>query len=218
MLAPLLVYAGALGAAPSLLAACGPSFHVVYEGNARFERCYALEEDPRVGMPDKAACWREWSERYTYGQTRDRVHYATARFVALSRAPAVPTDEALMMAAPGETPRATTISAPAPTSAFAPPPKVLDPAEGAPPAPAPAVSAASPPGAPPEPAGPPALVVSAANPPAAPPARALPASTCADGCAETYRACSARCEPDAATKACRACALGYRACMRGCFK
>ena len=71
---------GALGGA----LACGPSFQAIYEGNARFEHCYALEENPQARMPDKAACWRDWSERYTYGQTQDRVHYATARYVALS--------------------------------------------------------------------------------------------------------------------------------------
>ena len=100
---------------------CGPSFQAVYEGNARFEHCYALEENPQMAMPDKASCWRDWSEHYTYGQTRDRIQYAIARYVALSQAPRVPTDEALMMAAPGERPRVSTITAPAPTDAFATP-------------------------------------------------------------------------------------------------
>src|SRR6185295_15317260 len=115
--------------ASALAAACGPSFHAMYEGNARFEHCYALEENPQSGMREKADCWRDWSERYTYGQTRDRIQYATARYVALSQAANVPTDEAMMMAAPGMTPRQSTITAPAPTNAFAPPPKVLDTAD-----------------------------------------------------------------------------------------
>jgi len=113
--------------------ACGPSFQAVYEGNARFEHCYALEENPQTALPEKADCWRDWSERYTYGQTRDRIHYATARYVALSQVPNVPTDEAMMMAAPGMTPRQSTITAPAPTNAFAPPPKVLDEMDSGPP-------------------------------------------------------------------------------------
>ena len=71
---------------------CGPSFHAIYEGNARFEHCYALEENPQTGMKDRADCWRDWSEHYTYGQTRDRIQYATARYVALSQAPNVPTE------------------------------------------------------------------------------------------------------------------------------
>lgn len=121
----LLRAAGALGLLGA--SACGPSFQAIYEGNARFEHCYALEENPQMPMRDKASCWRDWSERYTYGQTRDRIQYAIARYVALSQAPSLPTDEALMMAAPGEAPRVSAITAPAPTNAFAPPPKVLDP-------------------------------------------------------------------------------------------
>ena len=45
-------------------------------------------------VPEKADCWHDWSTRYTYGQTRDRIHYATARYVALSQS--VPTDEAMI--------------------------------------------------------------------------------------------------------------------------
>src|SRR5215203_817186 len=113
----------AIGAAAAGLG-CGASFQAIYEGNARFEHCYALEERQQTPLNEKAECWHDWSERYTYGQTRDRIHYATARFVALSQS--VPTDEAMMMAAPGMTPRTSTITAPIPTNAFAPPPKVLD--------------------------------------------------------------------------------------------
>ena len=99
------------------LVACGPSFQAIYEGNVRFEHCYALEENPQRPMPEKAQCWRDWSEHYTFGQTRDRVQYAISRYVALSQAGEAPTDEAMMMAAPGETPRTTTIHAPAPSNA-----------------------------------------------------------------------------------------------------
>jgi len=201
------------------LAACGPGFQAIYEGNARFEHCYALEENPQAPMPDKAACWRDWSERYTYGQTRDRVHYATARYVALSQAPNLPTDEALMMAAPGEAPRASTITAPVPTNAFAPPPKVLDPSD-----PAMAKAADRPneisriPLFPPSDAG---------APPPEPPAPALPASSCTDACGSTYRGCGGGCETvdggapapgSKNAKGCTDCLKTYRACMRGCFK
>ncbi|MBX3201788.1 MAG: hypothetical protein KF894_26865 [Labilithrix sp.] len=190
------------------LAACGPSFQAIYEGNARFEHCYALEENPQESMPEKAACWRDWSERYTYGQTRDRVHYATARYVALSQAPTLPTDEALMMAAPGEAPRLSTITAPAPTNAFAPPPKTLEPEEH--------VSAA----AHGEAARIPVIGADAggALPVQAP---ALPAAGCADTCGSNYRGCSGGCddaEGQKAAKSCQACLKTYRTCMRDCFK
>ena len=77
--------------------ACGPSFQAIYEGNARFEHCYALEENGQTPMIDKSDCWRDWSEHYTYGQTRDRIHYATDRYVALSQSTSAPTDEAMTM-------------------------------------------------------------------------------------------------------------------------
>lgn len=181
------------------LSGCGPGFQAIYDGNVRFEHCYALEENAQVPMGDKAACWRDWSERYTYGQTRDRVHYATARYVALSQAPNLPTDEAMMMAAPGEAPRATTISAPAPTNAFAPPPRLLETA-----APKEAEK-------PPEPSAPPPAPIAAP---------ALPASSCADACGTSYRGCGGGCDESkkADPKACGTCQKTYRACMRGCFK
>jgi len=212
---PTLRSGGLLALAAVGATACGPSFQAIYEGNARFEHCYALEENPQAPMPDKAACWRDWSEHYTYGQTRDRIHYATARYVALSQAPHLPTDEALMMAAPGETPRATTITAPAPTNAFAPPPKVLEEGDhkttrgvghsgGA--------------------ENIPMLDIDAGAPP--PAETVLPASTCAETCGSTFRSCSDTCSStDAGTnvaskkaKPCQACQKTYRACMRDCFR
>lgn len=195
---------------------CGPSFQAIYEGNARFEHCYALEENPHVPMPEKASCWRDWSEHYTYGQTRDRVHYATARYVALWQAPNLPTDEALMMAAPGETPRVTTITAPAPTNAFAPPPKVLE-------APDPKEKEKSGRDEPSGAANIPMFAVDSGPPESAPPT--LPAGPCTETCESTYRACSGGCPGDAAApasaskvKACQACRKTYRTCMRDCFK
>lgn len=203
----------------ALPAACGPSFQAIYEGNSRFEHCYALEENAQAPMHDKADCWRDWSERYTYGQTRDRVQYAIARYVALSQAPNVPTDEALMMAAPGVTPRETSITAPAPTNAFAPPPKVLGPmdAGGAPPPPRPSELPQA---------------LSTASGPAPPP---LPSSDCSARCGATFQTCGGACggpgpTADAGSGAarratskkqdeeCRACDKTYRACMRTCFK
>lgn len=182
--------------------ACGPSFQAIYEGNARFEHCYALEENAATVIPEKADCWRDWSEHYTYGQTRDRIHYATARYVALSQSSNVPTDEAMMMAAPGMTPRQSTITAPAPTNAFAPPPKVLedygDASTGKParPSEVPTVLGVGASGA----------SAKAASP--ALPSPPLPAADCGESCKNKFRDCDA-----GAT-----CEKTYRACMRVCFK
>ncbi len=192
--------------------ACGPSFQAIYEGDARFEHCYALEENPLTSMPKKADCWRDWSEHYTYGQTRDRVQYAIARYVALSEASTAPTDEAMMLAAPGMTPRVTSISAPAPTNAFAPPPKVLSDVPDA------DVER------PKERASDRIKVVTGSpHNPDASPGSVPPSQACADGCLTDYRACGAQCVgPRADVRAlggvpCRACDGTYRACMHTCF-
>lgn len=239
------LFAAAVAAASAAAVACGPGFQAVYEGNARFEHCYGLEETPAATMRDKADCWRDWSDHYTYGQTRDRIQYAIARYVALSQAPNVPTDEALMMAAPGVTPRVSTITAPAPSNAFAPPPKVLEDDSGA------TGLGVAPPAMPanrlaPLPtageviragsyhgtgertgeldAGAAAKAPPPPPPKPAPPRPELPAATCADTCGETFRACGTTCgtKPDAGSSAsaaeCRACEVRYKKCMRGCFK
>jgi hypothetical protein len=226
--------------------ACGPSFQVIYEGNARFEHCYALEENGQTAVREKVECWRDWSERYTYGQTRDRINYATARYVALEQMSTAPTDEAMMMGAPGMAPRQSTITAPNPTNAFAPPPKVLDnydasTAKAPRPSEVPVIVGV---GGSSLDAGPGALTSSVP----------LPGSDCGSGCGRQLQKCrevctgtdaglafvpSASSSPSAsslpapaaspaparaaaATKGiggtCGACEKTYRACMRGCFK
>lgn len=99
---------------------CGPSFTALYEGDARFEHCYAMEDQGSQSLQKRADCWRDWMDHYTFGQTRDRVQYASARYKALT-SPALPTDEGMMSAAPGGA-EETSNPALAPTSAFAPPP------------------------------------------------------------------------------------------------
>lgn len=208
--------------------ACGPSFQVIYEGNARFEHCYALEENPQSPVHDKTSCWRDWSEHYTYGQTRDRIHYATARYVALSQATNLPTDEALMMAAPGVTPRESTITAPAPTNAFAPPPKVLEdyphamPTKPLRPSERPMILGGAQRGVDAGEAEPNADAGAGAGP-ASGTGAVLPASDCGGGCAQTFRNCGATCATAVGTggpksRACVACDKNYKACMRRCFK
>jgi hypothetical protein len=201
MKAPLVAGSSALVAATASLAAalfcgaCGPSFQAIYEGDARFEHCYALDENPDVPMQRKGECWQDWADHYTYGQTRDRVQYARMRHRALSRVPVIPTDEAMMQAAPGVVePSTRTVTAPAPTSAFAPPPTTHVASDaGAPEAPpsatapvlAPAIELAPPPGA-----------------------------ACAESCTDAWRTCARGC----AGKACDKCERTHRRCMSGCYR
>jgi hypothetical protein len=185
-----------VGCAATALA-CGPSYQALYEGDARFEHCYALEETGAVSMGTKGDCWRGWILHYTYGQTRDRVEYAAARYRALTRAPQAPTDEAMMEAAPGEG-RASSIAAPAPTSAFAPPPKTLAETDA---------------GEEPDSSLPSnysetkSVVVSEETSPAP------PGSTCVTGCDATWSRCRS-CDGGAK---CEACTATYKKCMRTCF-
>src|SRR5438132_1270050 len=110
----------ALPAVLIVFGACGPSFQTIYENDARFEHCYAIDDSATSTLDQKARCWKDWKEHHTFGQTRDRVEYAQSRSVALNQAD-VPTDEAMMHAAPGEVGEHQQLTAPTPTNAFAPP-------------------------------------------------------------------------------------------------
>lgn len=99
---------------------CGASFQTVYESEAQFEHCYAIDDRAGIAAEKRSACWKEWLALYAKGQPRDRIQYARKRYAALSQAPHMPTDEA-MMAAAGGAPHTEHV-APAPKSAFKPPP------------------------------------------------------------------------------------------------
>jgi hypothetical protein len=183
------VLAGTVG----LFAACGPSFQAVYEGDVRFEHCYALDENAASDMRLKADCWRDWMKNYTYGQTRDRVEYAAARHYALSIAPNSPSDEALMEAAPGGGIRKNVITAPMPTSVYAPPPNTIPvEVDG---------GAKEPP----------------KDVPKEPPkdaSKRAPGFECGDACSGAWSTCKDGCTG----KTCELCDATYRACMSDCFK
>jgi hypothetical protein len=104
--------------ASSGVVSCGASIQALYESDVRFEHCMALDARPDVKPTIRRACWEEWAQWYTYGQTRDRIEYAHLREKQLSTASDF--DEAdwnPVKAAP--------IAAPDPTSAIAPPPMLL---------------------------------------------------------------------------------------------
>jgi hypothetical protein len=96
--------------------ACGPSFQAIYEGDVRFEHCYALDQSP-FAADVKKECWRDWLHGYTYGQSRDRVEYAGTRFSELSLDPTLPSEDV-------KHPRP--MAVPMPTNAFAPPPSIAE--------------------------------------------------------------------------------------------
>jgi hypothetical protein len=204
----LLVPAVATGA--GLAWGCGPGVQAIYEGNVRFEHCYRLDLDPHVAPTHREACWREWTQLYTYGQNRDRVDYAERRIRALEsgdyRRPILDLQSK-------ERPEIAPAQAPIPTSLNAPPPAVLT--YQAPDGGAPDAAAA------PEDEGP-----------------KPPATECVAACGKDWNGCNGTCgsgpepAPDAgatarhaareaqaeAKKKCEECSENYRHCMERCFK
>jgi hypothetical protein len=176
---------------------CGPSVAAVYEGKVRFEHCYRLDLDTNIAPTHREACWREWTERYTYGQTRDRLDYARRRIQALAagdhRRPAMVSDEAGVAALPAE--------APVPTSIHAPPPPLARTVL------APVVDA----GAPDADAATPVTIIDAGPAP--------PGADCTPACETAWRACYTRCNADAGKKStCGACKADYSVCLQRCLK
>lgn len=209
----LLVPAALAGVALAWMWGCGPGVQAIYEGNVRFEHCYRLDLDAHVAPTHREACWREWTQLYTYGQNRDRVDYAERRMRALASGDYsrpllnLQKDEGRPEIAPPETP--------IPTSLNASPPAVLK-AKSTPEGGAPADAA----------------------PPTKRPAQKPPDAACVDSCRTHWNGCAGACEPAAklardagraaqhkagaaretAKKMCRRCQENYRHCMRRCFK
>lgn len=181
----------------AVLGACGPSFQTIYENDARFEHCYALDDSATATLDQKARCWNDWKEHHTFGQTRDRVEYAQSRSVALSGA-VVPTDEAMMHAAPGEVGEHQQLTAPTPTNAFAPPEAMAAVDAGTRASPPPAITAFVAPLPPIADAG----ASSSARPRAA---------VCTDDCTRSFQECKS-------SRDAGACDDGYDRCVVNCVK
>jgi len=99
---------------------CGASLQAVYEGDVRFEHCMALDSRPDIKQPLRRTCWEEWNKFYTFGQTRDRIGYASKRVKQLDGL-----GDAESGAAAPVTTSAPAAAVPDPTSALAPPPMML---------------------------------------------------------------------------------------------
>jgi hypothetical protein len=180
---------------------CGPSFQVVYEGDARFEHCYALDETAQVSMQDKTDCWTTWIRSYTYGQTRNRVDYAATRAQTLRNVPKMPTDEALMSAAdPSEGVPRLSHDEPLTTNAFAPPPKTMNDIDAG------AASTQSDTEVVQRPTATTPLPIGAVVP------STTPREPCTDRCRSEWQGCRASC-----TTKCGACDHLYGGCMKRCF-
>ncbi len=152
--------------AAALSCACGPSVQVLHEGSVRFEHCYRLDLDPGIAPTHRKACWRAWQERYSYGQSRDRLEYADRRVQSIER---------------GDPPPGLHLDAKAPKPAegggpldpHAPPPPMARPVDGVTP-----------------------FDVGSAPPRAAGRKGEAPGDACAESCREGRRQCLPECAPD----------------------
>jgi hypothetical protein len=100
----------------------------------RFEHCYRLDLDPKIAPSHRHACWEQWLEIYSYGQSRDRLEHAQARLRAIEFGD--PSPPRLNLAASEEREaRQFYMSTPAPMNVHSPPPPVATPAVEAAPAP-----------------------------------------------------------------------------------
>jgi len=174
-------------------AACGPSISAVYEGNVRFEHCYRLDMDPQIASTHRQICWKEWTARYTYGQTRDRLEYARRRMRALAAGEQVQAelqlDQDAGAGAPPEAPIPTSVHKPPPPTSTPPPVATADAGES--------------------------LEGGAAEASPTP-----PAFDCTRECRDSWRTCISVCGPDAGAKLqkCKVCDSDYRRCVQRCLK
>ncbi|MCU0694384.1 MAG: hypothetical protein MUF54_23600 [Polyangiaceae bacterium] len=177
-----------------ITAGCGASYQAIYEGEVRFEHCYRLDEEASAPPIQRRECWREWTQFYTYGQTRDRLEYALRRQRELTERIGNPGSAQTAPQPPAgfQQPSATHV-APAPTSAFAPPPIVQSTGPNA---------GATPPSAFVE-------MLSGSKKP--------PGQVCMLDCVKAWHACAATCKEG--DSACRTtCDSAFSACVKGCVQ
>ncbi len=176
-----------------VVASCGPSVQSIYEGNVRFEHCYRLDLELEVAATHRHACWVNWLERYTYGQTRDRLEYARRRVRAGENA-----RPSLNIGREQEAEsRQFYLVVPAPTSVHSPPPPIAT-----------RVNVVAEP--PPAPSGTP-LAKSAE--------KLAPGEECAEACRNAFSSCNEACATNNGKgAACKSCDPDYKKCMQRCFE
>jgi hypothetical protein len=175
-----------LGAASVL--SCGPSVQSIYEGNVRFEHCYRLDLEDDVANSHRQACWSNWLNRYTYGQTRDRLEFARRR--VRSGESARP-ELHVGGERKEEESRQFYLVVPAPTSVHASPPPIATRMN---------------------------VATQAPSASAAPADKRAPEQDCSEACRSAFSSCSQACAGDAKSAACKSCDPDYKKCMQRCFE
>ncbi len=179
---------------PAWMASCGPSVQSIYEGDVRFEHCYRLDLELEVASSHRQACWTTWLDRYTYGQSRDRLEYARRRVRAFSTGD---TDRPALRVGDKQEQdsRQFYLVVPSPTSVHAPPPPI-----------------ATRPNVTPEPP------ISNSAEPNKSSDKPPPAEDCASACKSSFSSCNDACDPAAKSTACQSCDPDYKKCMARCFE
>lgn len=193
------------------VAACGPNYRYVYDGESSFERCYALDYESSATPDARTQCWNTWLQTYSYGASADRIDYARQRLTAQGSAP---TNQ---VAPPSALPAATGQAVQPQTAMSAPPPRATSDTPSA---------TMTLPTTPPPATNPwPGRISNGGNPVSAPPpttpdsASTLgepPGAHCGGDCRATWNTCGAACTGNDASCVAR-CDESYRDCMRGCF-
>lgn len=175
---------------------CGPSVQSIHEGNVRFEHCYRLDLELEVASSHRQACWTTWLDRYTYGQSRDRLEYANRRVRAFASGNTnTPTLRVGGDPTAAEESRQFYLVVPAPTNVHSSPPPI-------------ATRTASTSTAPTEPA-----------PTASEPlAKAAPGDACSSACKSAFGSCNQACAGQTKSAACQSCDPDYKQCMQRCFE
>lgn len=179
-----------------MAAGCGASYQAVYEGEVRFEHCYRLDLEAKSPLPYRRECWREWTQFYTYGQSRDRLEYAARRVRELSGQGAGGTSADATLDA-GEPPPPV-ILAPAPTNPFESPPIVQQ-------------------AAPKDAGADVAPEAAAPSPVAAAAAQGPPGQACLLLCGKSWQQCVTACAPDKLKTCKTTCDIRFRGCVGHCL-
>lgn len=205
---------------PVLALGCGPSVQSIYEGDVRFEHCYRLDLELDVASSHRQACWTNWLNRYTYGQTRDRLEYARRRVRSFAGGDTARPTLNIGTDATQQESRQFYLVVPAPTSVHASPPPIATRVNMT--EPAPSNSAARSDSATPSDSAAPSNSAGPANsaaPATGPSLRKLaPGEDCAGACRSAFSSCSQACEGEAQGAACKSCDPDYKKCMQRCFE
>lgn len=189
------VPAAALLLGPALTASCGPSVQSIYEGDVRFEHCYRLDLELDVATTHRQACWTTWLDRYTYGQSRDRLEYARRRVRAFATGDADRPTLRIGGNQQQQDSRQFYLVVPAPTSVHAPPPPIATRMNVSPDPP-----------------------TSNSAPPASSSEKPAPGEECAGACRNAFGSCNQACDAAAKSAACKSCDPDYKKCMARCFE